>query len=208
VTSRDDLLRVIDENPDDHESWMLYADWLQQRDEPRGELIALDVALETATDDQKVQLEVARHNLIAKYATNLLGETFSKFVASGYGTVTWHRGFVSVLIYAGNTRVSHKRAVGWLVKLIVDNPEPFTFLKKLGLAHTDIADISPFVRFKHLAEIDLVDTNVKDIAPLLFLPRLKRLALRDCPIPQDALDDFKRQRPQVVVRHGFENYRA
>ena len=36
--TRDDLLAVIDENPADDASWLAYADWLQQKGDPRGEL--------------------------------------------------------------------------------------------------------------------------------------------------------------------------
>ena len=168
--TRDDLLAVIAENPADENAWLLYADWLQQHGEPRGELIALDIALETATD-RKPELEAARVALLASYGAEILGETFAKFVASGYGEVVWHRGFITVFGYAGNERVTHLRKVGWLVKLILDNPEPFTFLKKLTLSHTDIADVVPFAQFKHLVEIDVRSTNVraKSVAALAAL---------------------------------------
>jgi uncharacterized protein (TIGR02996 family) len=159
--TRDELLQVIAENPADENAWLLYADWLQQRSEPRGELIALDIALEQASGERKTELEAARVELLASYGAALLGETFAKFVASGYAEVVWHRGFITVFGYVGNTRVTHLRAVGWLVKLILDNPEPFTFLKKLTLSHTDIADVVPFAQFKHLVEIDVRSTNVK-----------------------------------------------
>ena len=161
MTTREDLLAVIAENPADENAWLLYADWLQQHGEPRGELIALDIAIESAAAERKAELEAARGELLASYGAKLLGETFAKFVASGYGEVVWHRGFITVFGFPGNTRVAHKRSVGWLVKLILDNPEPFTFLKKLALAHTDIADVVPFAKFKHLVEIDVRDTNVK-----------------------------------------------
>jgi uncharacterized protein (TIGR02996 family) len=160
TVTRDDLLAVIAENPADENAWLLYADWLQQHGEPRGELIALDIAIESATD-RKAELEAARVDLLARYGANILGDTFAKFVASGYGEVVWHRGFITVFGYAGNERVTHLRAVGWLVKLILDNPEPFTFLKKLTLTHTDIADVVPFAKFKHLVDLDVRVTNVK-----------------------------------------------
>ncbi len=159
--TRDDLLAVIADSPQDENAWLLYADWLQQHGEPRGELIALDIALEQASGDRKTELEAARVDLLASYGAALLGETFAKFVASGYGEIVWHRGFITVFGYAGNQQVRHLRKVGWLVKLILDNPEPFTFLQKLTLSHTDIADIVPFAQFKHLVELDVRSTNVR-----------------------------------------------
>ncbi len=83
-------------------------------------------------------------------------------MTSGYGDIAWHRGFITLLGYGGNTRLNFKRQVGWLVKLILDNPEPFTFVKKLAFTYTDIADIVPFAQFKHLVEIDVRDSNVDD----------------------------------------------
>jgi len=162
TVSRDDLLAVIAENPGDENAWLLYADWLQQHGEPRGELIALDIALEDATDDRKRALELARANLLASYSEKLLGATFYQFMTSGYGDVAWHRGFITLLSYAGSPRLQHKRAVGWLVKLVVDNPEPFTFVKKLAFPYTDIADVTPFAPFKHLADLDVTGTNVDE----------------------------------------------
>jgi uncharacterized protein (TIGR02996 family) len=161
VTTRDDLLAVIAENPDDHDTWLLYADWLQQRGEVRGELIALDIALETATGTRKTELETARVGMLASYGTALLGETFSRFIASGYGQLSWRRGFITTFGYGGPSGGTHLRKVGWLVKLIVDNPEPFTFVTRLSFPNTDIANLTPFMTFKHLVELDVRTTNVK-----------------------------------------------
>lgn len=178
--SRDDLLHVIAENPADENAWLLYADWLQQRGEPRGELIALDIALESAAGERKAQLEAARGELLASYATALLGETFARFVASGYGEVHWRRGFIERLGYEGSTRISHKRAVGWLVKLIVDNPEPFTFVRELRFPYTDIADVAVLAPLRHLAQLDVRATNVT----------------------LDAVRKLRETRPEIVVRYS------
>ncbi len=37
MTSEDDFHRQLDENPDDHQTRMVFADWLQDRDDPRAE---------------------------------------------------------------------------------------------------------------------------------------------------------------------------
>jgi len=199
TVTRDDLLAVISESPDDHDAWLLYADWLQQRGEVRGELIALDIALETATAERKVELEAARVELVASYGAALLGETFAKFIASGYGAVTWHRGFISMFTYAGTHLMAHKRVVGWLVRLILDNPEPFTFLRRLELPWTDFSDLAPFVQFKHLAILDVAHTNVVDIAPLAGMGKLSRVNLTACQIPAAALRAYKTAHPEVSV---------
>jgi uncharacterized protein (TIGR02996 family) len=162
VTTRDDLLAVIAEDPDDDNAWLAYADWLQQRGETRGELIALDIALESATGARKTELEAARVGMLASYGAALLGETFSRFIASGYGQLSWRRGFIATFGYGGSSSGgTHLRKVGWLVKLIVDNPEPFTFVTRLAFPNTDLVNLTPFMTFKHLVELDVRTTNVK-----------------------------------------------
>ncbi len=37
MTTEDDFHRALDENPDDHQTRMVFADWLQERDDPRAE---------------------------------------------------------------------------------------------------------------------------------------------------------------------------
>jgi len=160
--TRDELLQVIADNPDDHNGWLLYADWLQQHGEPRGELIALDIAIESATGDRVVELEVARHRLLQSSGAALLGDTLAKVVASGYCEVAWRRGFVVTFGYVGNEQVVHQRVIGWLVKLIFDNPEPFTFVHTMKFTRTDLSDVTPFARFKHLVELDVRGSNVRN----------------------------------------------
>lgn len=199
TVDRDELLGVIAENPDDHNGWLLYADWLQQRGEVRGELIALDIALESAAGPRKAELEAARVELLASYGAALLGDTFAKFVASGYGTVTWHRGFIVAFGYPGSARVSHKRAVGWLVKLIADNHEPFTFLRELAFPFTDLADLAPFTPFAHLEALDISHTRVVALAPLLHMRRLRRVNLQGCDLEPAVVKALAEARPELAI---------
>ena len=194
---RDELLRGIAENFDDVASWLAYADWLQQADAPRGELIALDIALETATD--KAPLEARRTELLAKRGPALLGETFSKFIAEGYGQVRWRRGFIDRLSYGGR-QLRHKRAVGWLVRVICEEfPEPFTFMRTLALPQSDIASIAPLHRFTHLVELDLDDTNVTDIAELVVFEKLAKLSIYGCSVPRAQIVKLRAARPDLDI---------
>jgi uncharacterized protein (TIGR02996 family) len=195
-----DLLQVIDENPDDVDRWLAYADWLQQEDAPRGELISLDIALETAPAERRAELEARRVELVAARAPALLGETFAKVIAEGYGKIMWRRGFVDAVAYTGR-QLAHRRAVGWLVGVICTQyPEPFTFLRTLELAGTDLASVAPLVRFKHLASLDISMTNVTDLAPLAELPRLRLLSLHDTAVAGSAIAELRAHLPELVVR--------
>src|SRR6476619_4048018 len=48
-----DLLRALDEDFDNLANWHPLADWLIERDDPRGELINIDLALEAGTGDRE-----------------------------------------------------------------------------------------------------------------------------------------------------------
>jgi uncharacterized protein (TIGR02996 family) len=198
TVTRAELLRLIDENPDEVDRWLLLADFLQQEDAPRGELIALDVALETATEPQRGELAARRAELVAARAPAILGETFCKVIAEGYGSVGWRRGFVDEVRYVG-VGLRHHRAVGWLVKLMADESEPFAFMRKLDLAATDLASLAPLVRFTHLAELNISGTKVTDLAPLASLARLRALDIRGCAIARSAVAELK-LRGGIAVR--------
>lgn len=191
---RDDLLP---QTLDDDAAWMAYADWLQSRGEPQGELIALDVALEAATGTQREALAVARKELVTKYGAAILGETFARFLASGYGVVTWQRGYIVEFEYAGSRMISHKRAVGWLVKLIVEKPEPFRFVQSLAFPLTDVGDLALFAKFAHLERLDVSGSNVRALAPLVGLKKLVEVNVDGCEIGRDQLKAFKEARPDV-----------
>lgn len=171
---------LVPKTLDDDAAWLAYADWLQSTGDPQGELIALDVALEAASGPQRDALVAARRDLVARYGAAILGDTFARFVASGYATVAWQRGYIVELEYAGSPVLSHRRAVGWLVDLIAAKPEPFRFVQKLGFPGTDLATLDAFVRFEHLEAIDVSRTNVSTAA----------------------VQRFAAARPNVRVRHS------
>ena len=55
------LLDAIHAAPDEAESYLVAADWLQQQGDRQGELIALSIALEAAPDDTALALLVDEH---------------------------------------------------------------------------------------------------------------------------------------------------
>lgn len=56
----DALAKAIHDNPVDVNAWMVFADWLQQEGDPRGELIALHAKLGGSVDDVELTLEDER----------------------------------------------------------------------------------------------------------------------------------------------------
>jgi uncharacterized protein (TIGR02996 family) len=149
--TRDEWLRRLADAPAD--DWLAFADWLQQAGDPRGELIALDVALERATgDDEARPLQDARAPLVAAHGAALLGETMSRAVSEGYIAISWRRGFVESVRYSGQG-LDHRRVVGWIVNIL--DGEPFRFVRRIELPWTDLEDVAWLDRFPHLAEVDV-----------------------------------------------------
>jgi uncharacterized protein (TIGR02996 family) len=171
-----DLLDAIDEDFDNLAHWHPLADWLMERGDPRGELIAIDLALE-AGEGERDRLRDRRAEILARSAPALLGETFAKVVAEGYGTVTWRRGFVDELEFRGDPRLPHRRACGWLVTLVTTVHEPFSLLRGLDLAYTDLVELAPLARFRHLERLTLTGTAVTTAAWQALATALPRLRI-------------------------------
>jgi len=158
VTTRDDLHAVIAADAENRDNWQTYADWLQQRGDVRGELMALDLALEAG---HAPELARARAELLRAHGATLLGDTFARFHAEGYGQIVWRRGFVVEVGYGGSMRLRHRRKVKWLAKLIAESPGPFAFLRTLRFPYTDLDDVTQFMDLQNLALIDAYGTDVK-----------------------------------------------
>lgn len=154
-----DLLRTIDEDFDTSAHWHPLADFLIEREDPRGELINIDLALEAGDGDNKALIQ-RRVEILETSAPALLGTTFARVVEDGYGKVTWRRGFVEAVAYRGDPSLRHRKAVGWLLKLMHSTPEVFVFLRRLDLSYTDITDVAPLAAFTHLLEVELTGCEV------------------------------------------------
>jgi uncharacterized protein (TIGR02996 family) len=169
-----ELLQAIDEDFDNVAHWHPLADWLIEQDDPRGELINIDLALETGSGDIDA-LNARRTEILAESSPKLLGDTFSRVIADGYGKVTWRRGFVDEVTYVGEEYLGHLKAVGWLIKLMVTNREPFSLLRALDLSYTDI----------------------KDLKPLESFPHLESLEIKGCKVSKESMQSLKALRPEL-----------
>lgn len=73
--------RAIIENPDDVASYSAYADWLQEHDDPRGEFIAVQLALEDETRSKEAReaLKAREAELLAAHEREWLGPLADHF---------------------------------------------------------------------------------------------------------------------------------
>ncbi|MEZ4241225.1 MAG: TIGR02996 domain-containing protein [Myxococcota bacterium] len=102
---RDALEQAIDDDPDDRHAYAVYADWLTERGDPRGELIDVQLALEDAPDRpdllarEAALLEAHGDTWLGPLAP-LLRDNAPTYPAEGHGgevpnyTFSFRRGFL------------------------------------------------------------------------------------------------------------------
>ena len=84
------LEAAINANPYDEDAYSVYADWLQRQGDPRGELIALQLAEENDPDNPK--LAAATRKYLAAHRHALAG-TIARYLEPP-GTLIWRFGFI------------------------------------------------------------------------------------------------------------------
>ncbi len=67
--------KALTENPDDHAGWCAYADWLVEHDDPRGEFMQTQIALEdeNLSKAERTKLKIKEQDLFKKHKEALLG---------------------------------------------------------------------------------------------------------------------------------------
>lgn len=86
------LVRTLADSPDDVELFQVLADQLSQAGDPRGELIALQAALEQRRHDRKLLL--ATRKLIEKHRAAFLAPLEPQWLAQRTLTLRWRLGFI------------------------------------------------------------------------------------------------------------------
>ncbi|MCB9675808.1 MAG: TIGR02996 domain-containing protein [Alphaproteobacteria bacterium] len=214
------LLAELDRDPTDAHTWAVYADLLVENGDPRGELIAVELAMEAAGASVD-ELEERRHQLLTKHARALFGETGGRAVKSGMLDISHQRGFVRRLRYAGGPQLRHRRQIGWLLEVLA--APPCHFLESLDLAWTDLASLDP-VPTGHLRSLDvhhtllgslkgveamvklesldIGDTGVRDLQPLHGLTALRALDLRGTRADAAEVRRLREARPGLQITEG------
>lgn len=93
MTDAEHLEQAVLADPHDTVSYLVYADWLQSRGDQWGELIAVQVALETATGEARQRLSRREEELFSSMPGG------RSVVASNLALVTWRRGFIDGALF-------------------------------------------------------------------------------------------------------------
>ena len=192
----DELERAIDDDPDDDDRRLVYADWLQQHGDPRGELGTVQHALD---DDRTPALELRESELIAE-VLGPLGPIAASCKHRDYATngldIEWRLGFLDsfrVTYWSGLDDVAGTERENWpelqalmpdeddrfdtrnLLRLVARHPAA-RFLRRLRTGDTT-DDYPPLYDISHAGGPTLLDTLVEVAIPTL---RVLELGAMDC----------------------------
>jgi uncharacterized protein (TIGR02996 family) len=203
---RNDVLeRAIWSNPNDRDAWLVYADWLQSQGDPRGEIIATDIAYETARGVERARLKKERDRLYDMYAPYLsagLEPLRSAWIIASAPAERWRRGFLDSLatydspapLMAAAPRVPACRFLRTLAVDVVSDARRFVeamlevdrwpslrTLRFSGMWRPFVGAHQLVERLPHLEALDLEGPAVRDLE--LAWPGLQRLRLRPARFP-------------------------
>jgi len=117
----EELERTIEQNPDEPNAWRVYADWLQQHGDPRGELAALQ---------QKRLTRAQIDAFVMENRAQLLGPLDDTW-QNGELELSWRWGFVRAAKVLGAS--SNELSVADVVRLLLELPS-CRFLQTLEIA--------------------------------------------------------------------------
>lgn len=201
-----DLERAIAENPEDTDAWLVLADFQQSKGDPRGELVALMLAGETAPAKHKAALKhLDRHH------ETLIGALLPHqkvHDGSGDDAFTWRRGYIHGATISCATDDTDESAAE-ILELLLHHPSG-RFVHDLVIGFdgmpgdSDLGDVIrvlsetmvPSLRTLYLGDFEYPDQcemswfNVGDLGELWrALPRLAHLIVQGNMTLQDIAHD-------------------
>ncbi|MDQ3368425.1 MAG: TIGR02996 domain-containing protein [Myxococcota bacterium] len=195
-----DLEAEIHARPEDPQPYLVYADWLQHRDDPRGKLITIQHQL--AQDPTCKPLRDAERTLLAEHGSYLLPESLGPLLrARAKGDddfrceVRWAMGFVERVRLARKKQPTEQPTLADIAAQLLDHPSA-QFLRGLTLGplgHADEHDFADIVEaiaahprplladlfIGDFADKELAFSRAGNLSPLLAAaPALRTLTVR------------------------------
>jgi uncharacterized protein (TIGR02996 family) len=198
VTS--ELLDEVLAHPDDDGPRRVYADWLSERGDPRGELIAVqcELARRDATDPARRELELRELDLLREHGPTWIAELgFDPAVTATHRhgpvevargpTVMFHRGFPdAVKVSPGQLAAAHLDDVP-IHRLVLTEVHDLALLPAIPTLRTlrlrggniDTRQLATAPIITHVEELILQSMSTDDIRGLVVatLPALRKLTL-------------------------------
>jgi uncharacterized protein (TIGR02996 family) len=135
-----ELVELVAENPDAVDPFLVYADYLQEKGDPRGELITLELMRLADPHDEDRIRAVARH--LDRHHHELLGPLV--VLSACLSDEKWRLGFLQRVTLRHPDAASPDEVARWL-ELLLDAPAS-AFLRELTLTPLLTGDYTPLIR--------------------------------------------------------------
>jgi uncharacterized protein (TIGR02996 family) len=179
--TNDALLDAILADPDDDSPRLVYADWLDERGNPRGEFIRVQCELARLPkyDTKRAPIETREQELLNQH-----GAEWAQPVASIAREYQFHRGFIDTVSIGGRKLLTHG------TKLFQASPLQHVKVFRLGSGGSaaDLADFEFLTRIRGLTlQGNIAATDLRKLVTAPGLKKLQALAL-EFYVSDDALD--------------------
>ena len=155
------------------DSWSVYADWLQERSDPRGKVMALELALEFNKVPKKKIKNIRNEikQLYNKYQHSWMGQELLRFFDEGKLHKPWNEGlfrfgFVSSIRIVTNQKQLHER-LKILIKGMGAKMSDLSLVRSLDLVDNNLSKlpgiISKLTQLKYLERLDLSGNDLEKL---------------------------------------------
>jgi len=176
------LKAIIDQNIDNIDAYLVYADWLQQQGDPRGEFILLCHHADQPADGRigrqhRSAIAAARDQYIEAWGAQLLGDLQGPLLRNEVA-LSWRLGFVDSL------RINPGPAAQATLKRLPSQP-CCRYLRSLDLSHSEIPELPDELgQLQQIREIDIRSCSLgrANIEPLWR--HLTRVTVSEAPLPE------------------------
>jgi uncharacterized protein (TIGR02996 family) len=192
MTPEEAFLEDILAHPEDDTPRLIYSDWLDDRNDPRGEFIRIQVELGRLPDNhpRRSRLEWRCEQLLEQHEKHWLGRVAKLLPLECYRFV-WQRGFAAELIGWG------EEAARCLARHAGAVLRPFP-LDGMRLLPTGGVSGTP-LPWDQKADLILDRLRLDDLALLLSAPEISRLILLD--LGGEVLHDVEGGEHEMIVSH-------
>jgi uncharacterized protein (TIGR02996 family) len=172
---REQLIAAIEEDPDDIENYRVYADWLEANNQPRGQLITMELLRARLTDRAKLAHLTRRINEYfqrhrATFTAGLQSWGSISYDHS-YGELRWRHGFIHTALLR---RYTESDPIAQLTQLVA-SPSG-RFLVGVELHATAGAEVLATLLEKRPATLRRLVIGSQELDVSAAWPRLSRLA--------------------------------